>query len=145
MYCWILWRIIRYSIPKNEETTETVFLSLITVTNLENTQSSKMLRGVSAFFNIFMTIFVFYSIYQKRLYDNSEHLFTDTWYLDMAVTITSSAILISFLLDLSGGFCCKLEPIFCFFVRKSRQIEGRSSLLILNVNKVSRIFFIIFT
>ena len=58
-YCWILWRIMKYSIPKNEETThffEAIVLSLVSVTNLENTQSSKRLRGISSFYNFFMSI-----------------------------------------------------------------------------------------
>ena len=126
IYCWIFGRVVRYSIQNNENEyemkNEAVAFSIVGVTNFENTQSSKMLRGISSFYNACMTIFVFVCIRQKRPFENFENLFAETWYLlDMVMIITFSAIFLSILLDLPGNFCfmkCRRESIF-FFGMKS--------------------------
>ena len=131
--CWILWRIIRYSIPKKEETThvvEAIVLSLVSVTNLENTQTSQKLRGISSFYNFGMTIFAFFIIYQKRLHDSTESLFIETRYLHLVMTIAISAGFLSILLDLLGAYSCfkdwYCEPIFCFWRKSSAPVQNVS-------------------
>ena len=120
IYCWILWRILRYSIPKNEETThifEAIVLSLVTVTNLENTQSSIRLRRISSFFNFVIAIIGFSTIYVKRLHASTETLFVDTWYLNLVLSITIFVGVLSFFLDLGGA------PIFCFGRKSSLPVQ----------------------
>ena len=112
VYCWILWRLTRYCNLHQKgdrgQLLEALLFSPITVTNLQNTKSSKIFRRISTYLIFITTTVVLIIIYYQEIQDNTT---TYSWYLDI-VSVSIGLGLVSFFMDMLYSIIPFFGPIF---------------------------------
>ena len=127
VYCWILWRITRYcNLNQQEDKTQFLEASLfgpITVTNLQNTKSSKIFIRISAYLNFVTTTVVLWIILQQENHNNAV-FFLDSWYLHLVIWLSIGLGLISFLIDFLYSLLPSWDSVFIQNLRKTTKNDN---------------------